>query len=202
MVVEGVKAGDSEEEVTLDIFVLGTPDLFAPFINNGVLVWVVSDGGSTGWGGEEMGEELGFWGDGERKVKEDGSGWGRGGNNSDGGFNDGRREVFYGDVSEWHSLDDFLKLVVDVGILLFGCQGILKLGAYNVSLLGSDVSEDVEEVGWGGDDGGQGAGAVRIEVCGGAVTTWAGVIPGVVAGYACAISDTNKSKETSPKPQL
>jgi hypothetical protein len=38
----------------------------------------------------------------------------------------------------------------------------------------------VEEVGWSGDNGGWGAGAICIEACGGVVTTWAGVIPGVV----------------------
>jgi hypothetical protein len=51
-------------------------------------------------------------------------------------------------------LDDFFKLEVDVGILIFGGQGILKLGAYYVSLLGGDIGEDVEEVGQGGNDRG------------------------------------------------
>jgi hypothetical protein len=51
-------------------------------------------------------------------------------------------------------LDDFFKLEVDVGILMFGGRRILKLGAYYVSLLSGNVGEDVEEVGQGGNDGG------------------------------------------------
>jgi hypothetical protein len=54
------------------------------------------------------------------------------------------------------------------------------LGACNVSLLGSDIGEDVKEVGQGCDDGGWGQGAIDIEVCGRAVTTWAGIVPDVV----------------------
>jgi hypothetical protein len=69
---------------------------------------------------------------------------------------------------------------VDVRILVLEGRGVLKLGAYDVSLLGGDISKDVEEVGWGGDDGGRGSGAVDVEACSGAFTTWAGVIPGVV----------------------
>jgi hypothetical protein len=65
----------------------------------------------------------------------------------------------------------------------------LKLGAYDVSLLGSDVSEDVKEVGWGGDDGGRGAGAVGVGVCGRVITTWAGVVLGVVGAIQVFLDD-------------
>jgi hypothetical protein len=172
--------GDGEEEVFLDIFVLWASDLLTTFVDDGVLVRVVGDGGGAGRGGEEVREELSFRGDGEREVGEDGSGRGRGGDDSDRGFNDGRREVLEGDVGEGDSFDNFFELKVDVCVLMFGGQGVLKLGAYDVSLLGGDISEDVEEVGRGGDDGGRGAGAVNIAACGEVVATWAGVVPGVV----------------------
>jgi hypothetical protein len=58
-------------------------------------------------------------------------------------------------------LDDFFELKVDVGILVFRGQGVLKLGAYKVSLLGGDIGEDVEEVGWGCNRG-WGWGAIGI----------------------------------------
>jgi hypothetical protein len=64
IVVEGVVAGDGEEEVTLNIFVLRAPDFLTSFVDDGVLVRVVGNSGGAGWGGEEMGEELGFRGDG------------------------------------------------------------------------------------------------------------------------------------------
>jgi hypothetical protein len=99
VVVKGVVVGDGEEEVTLNIFVLGTPDFLAAFVDNGVLVQVVSDGGSAGWGGEEVGEEFSFWGNGEREIGEDRSRQGRRGDNGDGCFNNGRQEVFNGDIS-------------------------------------------------------------------------------------------------------
>jgi hypothetical protein len=44
-------------------------------------------------------------------------------------------------------LNDFFELKVDIGILVFGGQRVLKLRAYNVSLFGGNVGEDVEEVG-------------------------------------------------------
>jgi hypothetical protein len=70
-------------------------------------------------------------------------------------------------------------LKVNVGILILGGQGILKLRAYDVSLLGGKVSKNMEEVGQG-CDGGWGQGAVGVEAWGGAITSWARVIPGVV----------------------
>jgi hypothetical protein len=110
VVVKSVVVGDGKEEVTLDIFILGAPDFLALFVYDSVLVWVVSDGGGIGWGGEEVREELGFRSDREWEVRENGSGWGRRGNNGDGGFNDGRREVLDGDVGEGDSFNNFFKL--------------------------------------------------------------------------------------------
>jgi hypothetical protein len=136
VIVKGIVLGDGEEEVALNVFVLGAPDFFATFVDNGVLVRVVGDGSGAGQGGEEVGEELGFQGDREREVGEDGSGWGRGGDDGNRGFSDGWWEVFDRDVHERDAFDGFLELEVDVGILLFGGWGILKLRAYYVSLFG------------------------------------------------------------------
>jgi hypothetical protein len=52
---------------------------------------------------------------------------------------------------------------MDVGVLLFEGWRVLKLGAYDISLLGGNIGEDVKEVGQGGDDGGWGQGAVGID---------------------------------------
>jgi hypothetical protein len=70
------------------------------------LVWVVGDGGSAGWGGKEVREEFGFWGNRAWEVGEDGSGWGRRGNNGDRCFSDGWWEVLYEDVGKWDMLND------------------------------------------------------------------------------------------------
>jgi hypothetical protein len=151
---------------------------------------VVSDGGGTRWGSEEVGEELSFWGNGEWEVGEDRSGRSRGCNNGDGSFSNGWQEVLYRDVSKWDMLNNFLKLEVDMGILIFRGQGILKLGAYNVSLLGSDVGKNVEEVGRGGNDRGWGQGAIDIEVHSRVIITpWAGVIPGIVGTIKIVLDD-------------
>jgi hypothetical protein len=52
VIVKGVVPGDGEQEVFLDILVLWAPDLLTAFIDDGVLVGVVSDGGGTRWGDE------------------------------------------------------------------------------------------------------------------------------------------------------
>jgi hypothetical protein len=110
VIVEGVVAGDGEEEVSLNIFILGAPDFLAAFVDDGILVWVVSDGGGAGRGGEEVREELSFWSDREWEVRENGSGQGGRVNGSDGGFNNGRWEVLDGDVGEGDSFDNFFEL--------------------------------------------------------------------------------------------
>jgi hypothetical protein len=133
-------------------------------------------------------EEVGFRGKREWEVGEDRSGWGRRGDDSNEGFSNGWQEVFNGDVSKQNMLNNFFELEVDIGILLFGGQGVLKLGAYNVSLLGGDISEDMEEVGWG-YDGGWGWGAVGIRTQGRAITTWAGIVPGVVGTIEVVLDD-------------
>jgi hypothetical protein len=189
MVVEGVVAGDGEKEILLNILVLWTPDFLSSLVNDGVLVRVVGNGGSAGRGSEEMREELGFWGNREWEVGEDRSGWGGGSDDGDRGFNDGQREILEGDVGEGDSFDNFFELEVDVGVLMFRGQGVLKLGAYDVSLFGGDIGKDVKEVGQGGDDGGQGAGAVFVAACSEAVTTWARVIPGVMGAIQVVLND-------------
>jgi hypothetical protein len=52
--------------------------------------------------------------------------------------------------------------VVNIGVLVFRGQGALKLRAYNVSLLGDDISKDMEEVRQGSDRG-WGWGAIGIK---------------------------------------
>jgi hypothetical protein len=189
VVVKGIVAGDGKEEVLVNIFILGAPDLLTTFVDDSVLMRVVGDSSGAWWGSEEMGEELGFQGNWEREVREDRSGWGGGGNGDDGGFNDGWWEILYGDVSKQDMLDNFFKLKVDVGILVFGGQRILELGAYNVSLLGGNVGKDMEEVGWGGNDRGWEWGAIDIKAQGRAITTWARVVPGVVGTIEVVLDD-------------
>jgi hypothetical protein len=52
VVVKGVVAGDGEEKVLLDVFVLRAPDFLTSFVDDGVLVQVVGNGGGTRWGSE------------------------------------------------------------------------------------------------------------------------------------------------------
>jgi hypothetical protein len=189
VVVKGIVVGDGEKEVPLNILVLQAPDFLAAFIDDGVLMGVIGNGGGTGRGSEEVGEELSFRGDGEREVGEDRSGQGEGGDDSNWCFSDGRQEVFYWDVSEGDSLDDFLELEMDVFVLIFRGQGVLELRAYDVSLLGGNVGEDVKEVRWGGDDGGRGAGAIVVAACDETITTWAGIVPGVVGAIKVVLDN-------------
>jgi hypothetical protein len=188
VVVKGIVVGDGEKEVALNVFVLGAPDFLTTFVDDGVLVWVVSDSSSVRQGGKEVGEELGFRGDREWEVGENGSRWGRGGDDSDGCFSDRWWEVFDEDVGERDMLDDFFELKVDVGILVFRGRGILKLRAYYVSLFGGNIGEDVEEVGQGSDKG-QRQGAIGIEARGRAITSWTGVISGVVRTVKVVLDD-------------
>jgi hypothetical protein len=189
IVVKGVVAGDGEEEVTLDVLVLGIPDFFSAFVDDGVLVWVVGDSGSARWSSKEMREEFGFRGDGEWEVGENRSGRGGGGDDGDGSFNNGQQKILKWDVGEGNLFNNFFELEVDVCILMFRGRRVLKLRAYDISLFGGDIGEDVEEVGQGGDDGGRGAGAICIKARGEAVTTWAWVVPGVVGTIQVFLDD-------------
>jgi hypothetical protein len=78
---------------------------------------------------------------------------------------------------------------VDVLVLVFGGWGVLKLQAYDISLFGSDVGKDVEEVGQGSNDGGWRAGAICIAARSEAVTSWTGVVPGVVGTIQVVLDD-------------
>ena len=91
---------------------------------------VVSEG--AGRGGPKMWEELVFGvkgNDGKRELLKGRSGWDGRGNDSDGGFDNGRQEVLYWDIREWNTVDDFLELKVDVRVLGFVGGGVLKLRA-------------------------------------------------------------------------
>ena len=83
-------------------------------------------------GGPKMGKELvlGVEGDNrEGEFREDRSGWGRRGDDGEGGFDDGGREIFNRDVREGDTVDNFLKLKMDVSVLGFVGDGVLKLRA-------------------------------------------------------------------------
>ena len=91
---------------------------------------VVSEG--AGRGGPEVGEELVFGvegDDGEGEFLKNRSGRGGRGDDGNGGLDNGGREVLNWDVHEWDTVDDFLKLKVDVCVLRFVGGGVLKLWA-------------------------------------------------------------------------
>lgn len=146
---EVVKFGDVHQEVTLYVFVLWGPDLFFLLVDDSVLVQMVISGG-TWWGSEEVQKKVCFREDGETEGTTRRSRWDRGRDYSDRGDNDGQQEVFYRDVRKWNLLDYFLKLLVDICVLGLGV-GIFKLRTREVVLLGSNVSENFEEVGQGSD---------------------------------------------------
>ena len=83
-------------------------------------------------GGPQMREEfvLGVEGDDrEGEFLEDRSGWGGRGDDGDGGFDNGRREILDGDVRKGDTFDNFFELEVDVGVLCFIGSGVLELRA-------------------------------------------------------------------------
>ena len=91
---------------------------------------VVGEG--AGRGGPEVGEEFVFCvkgDDGEGEFLRDRSRRGGRGDDSDGCFDDGRWEILNWDVHKWDTLDDFLKLKVDVSVLGFVGGGVLELRA-------------------------------------------------------------------------
>ena len=108
------------------------PDFFTAFVYDGVLVGVDVVGEGTGRCGPEVREELvlGVEGDDrEGEFLKDGSGRSGRGDNGDGGFDNGRREVFDWDVRKRDTIDDFFELKVDVCVLSFVGGGVLKLWA-------------------------------------------------------------------------
>ena len=115
-----------------DEFFLRAPDLLTVFVDNGVLVGVDVVGEGTGRGGPEVREELvlGVEGDDrEGEFLEGRSRRGRQGDDGNGGFDNGGREILDGDVREWDAVNDFLELKVDVHVLGFIGGGVLKLRA-------------------------------------------------------------------------
>jgi hypothetical protein len=118
VVTEGVPKGDELEEVSQEVFFLRRPDLLTAFVDDGVLVRVAVVGGGARWGGEEVWEELSFVEAGKQEDGEDGSGRTWGGDTGDGGFCDGRWEVFDRDVSEGDAVDYVLELAVGVLVLV------------------------------------------------------------------------------------
>ena len=59
----GFKVGDTgekAEEVSFYVFFLWDPVFFSTVIDNGILVWVMINGKSTGRGVEEMGEKISY----------------------------------------------------------------------------------------------------------------------------------------------
>ena len=111
---------------------MGTPDLLTAFVDDGVLVRVDVVGEGARRGGPEVWEELVFGverDDRKGELLENGSRWGRRGNNGNGSFNNGGREVLYWDIREWNAVDDFLKLKVDVRVLGFVGGRVLELRA-------------------------------------------------------------------------
>ena len=109
-----------------------TPNLLTAFVDDSVLVRVDVVGEGARRGGPKMWEELvlGVEGDdGKGEFLGGRSGRGGRGNDGDGCFNDGGREVFNRDVRERDTVNDFLKLEVDVCVLGFVGGGVLKLRA-------------------------------------------------------------------------
>ena len=115
-----------------DEFFLQAPDLLTAFVDDGVLMEVNVIGKGTGRSGPEMGKELVFSVEGDNREGEflkDRSGWGGRGDDSDGGFDNRRREVLNGNLREWDTVDNFFELKVDVGILSFVGRRVLELWA-------------------------------------------------------------------------
>ena len=99
-----VLLGNVVEEVSVDEFFVGVPDVAVLLVDDGVLVRMVVVRSKAGRGSKEVGkgEEVGGeWG-------EEGSGrqWGRGGDGGDWGFDDGRGNVLNWDIFE---IDDFTR---------------------------------------------------------------------------------------------
>ena len=132
------------------------PDIFTMFVNDLVLVQVMVGSGAE-WGSKEVWEKLGFWEDGEREDAMGRSRWGGRRDSGNRGSNDRQWKVLNWDIGKWDVLNNFFKTLVDMGVLQLRVR-VLKLGNNDVVLLGGNVSENLEEVGQGGDKGGGGGG--------------------------------------------
>ena len=100
--------GDVVEEVGVDKFFAGVPDVTVLLVDDGVLVRVVVIRSKARRGSEEVGEGEEVGG----KRSEEGGGRRRdgGGNGCDGGFDDGRGDIFNWDVFEVNNFARELKL--------------------------------------------------------------------------------------------
>ena len=90
-----------------------TPNLLTAFVDDGVLVGMDVVGKGARRGGPEVREEfvLGVEGDDrEGEFLEDRSRQGGQGDDGDGGFDNGRREILNGDVRKGDAFDDFFEL--------------------------------------------------------------------------------------------
>ena len=91
---------------------------------------VVGEG--AGGSGPEVGKELVLSverDDRKWEFRKDRGGRGGRGNDSDGGFDNGGREILDWDVREWNAVNDFLELKMDVRVLDFVGGGVLELWA-------------------------------------------------------------------------
>ena len=98
------------------------------FVDDSVLMGVDVVGKGTGRCGPEVGEELVLSverDNGEGELLEDGSGRGGRGNSGDRDFDNRGWEILNRDVCEWDTIDNFLKLKVDVSVLCFIGGGVL-----------------------------------------------------------------------------
>jgi hypothetical protein len=118
VVVKGVPQGDKLEEVAQEVLFLRGPDLLTTFVDDSVLVGVAVVGSGARRGSEEVWEELSFVKAGEQEDGEDGSGRTGGGDMSNGGGGDGRREVLDWDIGKRDALDDFFELAVGILVLV------------------------------------------------------------------------------------
>ena len=154
VLVEFIVLGNVHQEVAFHVLVLRGPNLFSTFKDDLVLVRVMVGSGARR-GSKKMREELGFWEDRKWKDAARRSGRGRRRDDSDGGSDDGRREILDWDVGERNTLNDFLKALMDICVLWLGVR-VVKLRTREVVLLSGDVGEYFEEIGWGGDEDRQG----------------------------------------------
>ena len=96
---------DGVKEVSIDELFPGIPDVAALFINDGILVRMVVVGSEARRGSKEVGEGNKVGGKGGEEA--DRSRWGRGSDDSNGCFNDGRRGVLNWDILVGDMVNNF-----------------------------------------------------------------------------------------------